>query len=114
MTATRKHILLAPTWFGGFCGFIAFLIFGAVPGLVYGGYLGVSLASVVLGAPIVATTLAQGMTFGGMVAGLAASCFFFLVTGAFVGTSLALPFRGALRRAATAFERRHEMGRAAG
>ena len=75
---------------------------GAVPGLLYGGYMGLAMAPILFGGPVQATILAKVVTFGGMFLGLTASLFFFLVMGAFLGTALGLPFAGALKKLATA------------
>ena len=95
-----RHFQLIPTYAGAFAAFIAYLFVGAVPGLLYGGYMGLAMASVLFGVPVQATVLAKVVTFGGMFLGLVASLFFFVVMGALVGTALGLPFAGVLRRMA--------------
>ncbi len=100
MASTRKHYLFLPTYIGAGLGFIAYLVIGAVPGLLYGGYMGLAMSGVLFGAPVESTLAAKAVTFGGMLLGLAASFCFFLVMGALGGTAVGLPFAGALRRLA--------------
>ena len=98
MTSKRKHFLFLPTYIGAGLGFIAYVIAGAVPGLLYGGYMGLAMSGVLFGAPVEATMAAKAITFGGMLLGLAASFAFFLVFGALLGTGAGLPFARVLRR----------------
>ena len=98
MSKHHKKAVLYPTYGGAALGFVAYLILGVVPGLLYGGYMGLVMASVVLGAPVEPTLLAKVITGGGMLLGLVASLFFFLVVGALVGTVLGMPFIPLLKR----------------
>ena len=102
MASKRKHYLFLPTYIGAALGFVAYLMVGAVPGLLYGGYMGLAMAGVLFGAPIETTLAVKGVTFGGMLLGLAASLCFFLVMGALCGTAVGLPFARSLRRLAGA------------
>ena len=65
MTSTKKQAntrAALPTWIGAGVGFIAFVLVGAIPGLLYGGYMGLIMAGAAsiglfgygLGFPIVA------------------------------------------------------------
>ena len=80
---------LLPTYVGAAVSFLACIAIGAVPGTLFG----------TLAEP---TVLARVITGSGMVLGLGASLFFFLVAGAFLGTLAGLPFAGVLRRMAEA------------
>lgn len=100
MASKRKHFMFLPTYIGAGIGFVAYLIVGAVPGLLYGGYMGLAMSGVLFGAPVESTLAAKAVTFGGMLLGLAASFFFFLVMGALFGTAVGLPFARSLRRLA--------------
>lgn len=95
---TRRNLTLMPTWLGAAIGFVAYLVLGALPGLLYGGYAGLAMYGVLFGNPGEPTLLARLVTGGGMVLGLLACLFFFLVAGAFLGTLAGLPFAAALRR----------------
>jgi len=90
----NEYALKAPlsAKIGAGAGFIAFLAFGLIPGLLYGGYIGLIMSAVLFGAPVEPTLAARFMTGGGMVLGLAASMFFFLVVGAVVGTLVGFVF----------------------
>ncbi len=102
MTSHRNHIALLPTYIGAAVSFLAYIAVGAVPGILYGGYMGLSMSSALFGNLAEPTVLARVITGGGMVLGLCASLFFFLVAGAFLGTLAGLPFAGVLRRMAEA------------
>ena len=94
----RARILLLPTWIGAGLGFVAYLFLGAVPGLLYGGYMGLVMAGTLLGMPVEPTLAAKIITGSGMLLGLVASLFFFVVVGAFVGAVVGWPFLPLLRR----------------
>jgi hypothetical protein len=64
--------------------FVIFLFVGALPGVLYGGYLGLVVAHSVLGTPNEGTVLARMLIGSGMVLGFSASLALFLVTGAAV------------------------------
>ena len=93
---------LLPTYVGAAESFLACIAIGAVPGTLFGGYMGLALPSTLFGTLAEPTVLARVITGSGMVLGLGASLFFFLVAGAFLGTLAGLPFAGALRRMAEA------------
>lgn len=101
-TSKRNHLPLIPTYLGAATGFVAFLFAGAVPGVLYGGYMGLAMAWALLGHAHEPTIVMRMITGGGMVLGLLAALFFFLVAGAFLGTVVGLPFVPALKRAAQA------------
>lgn len=101
---THRDLTLMPTWLGAGTGFVAYVFLGALPGLLYGGYAGLAMSGVLFGELLEPTFLARLVTGGGMVLGLLAALFFFLVAGAFLGTVLGLPFAGVLRRLSEANE----------
>jgi len=76
------------TIFGASIGFVAFLVFGAVPGLLYGGYMGLIMAGAIFGTPVEPTLITRIITGGGMVLGLLASISLFLVVGAVMGAAV--------------------------
>jgi len=96
----RNHYALLPTYIGAAISFLLYIAIGAVPGVLYGGYMGLVMAGALFGSTMEPTTLVRIVTGGGMVLGLLASMFFFLVSGAFVGTIMGMPFAKALRRMA--------------
>ncbi|MBI5608426.1 MAG: hypothetical protein HY902_06055 [Deltaproteobacteria bacterium] len=98
MATTRNHIVLLPTYIGAALTFVAFLFIGAVPGVLYGGYMGMTMYNVLFGSAGDNSWLARLVVGGGMGLGLAATLFFFLVAGAVAGTLLGLPFAPMLRR----------------
>lgn len=101
MTTTRRsHLPFVPSYIGAGIGFLTFLVLGAVPGTLYGGYIGLGMSSLLFGTGSDPTWPARIITGGGMVLGLVAALFLFLVAGAFLGTLLGLPFAKLLRRAA--------------
>ncbi len=102
MKTNRNHIQLLPTYIGTGASFLAYLFAGAVPGILYGGYMGLIMSTALFGNAAEPTLLARIVTGGGMALGLFASLFFFLVIGAFLGTVLGLPFAPILRRMAEA------------
>ena len=102
MNTRRNHVQLLPTYFGTAVSFIAYLLVGAVPGILYGGYMGLMMSSALFGNPATPSLVGRLVTGGGMALGLFASLFFFLVIGAFLGTVLGLPFAPMLRRLAEA------------
>ncbi len=100
MNTRRNHIQLLPTYIGTAVSFLTYLVLGAVPGILYGGYMGLVMASALFGNAAEPSMLARIVTGGGMALGLFASLFFFLVIGAFIGTVVGLPFAPILRRIA--------------
>ncbi len=99
-TARRSHLPLIPSYIGAGLGFLAFLVLGAIPGTLYGGYIGLAMSSMLLGSAADPSWPARIITGGGMVLGLLAALFLFLVAGAVVGTLMGMPFAKVLRRAA--------------
>ena len=106
MKLSKKSTLLAPTYTGATAGFVAFLFLGAIPGLLYGGYMGLMMTASLFGTPVEPTMMAKMVTGGGMLIGLVSSLFFFLVMGALAGTVAGLPFMPLLKSIATRSERR--------
>ena len=102
MTTQRNHIALLPTYTGAAVALLAYVAVGAVPGILYGGYMGLTMTAALFGGVAEPSVVGRVITGGGMVLGLLASLFFFLVAGAFTGTLCGLPFAPALRRMAQA------------
>lgn len=102
MKANQNHIQLLPTYIGAGVSFIAYVLVGAVPGLLYGGYMGLMMSNALFGNAGTPTLIDRVVTGGGMALGLFATLFFFLVLGAFIGTVVGLPFAPILRRMAEA------------
>lgn len=103
-TNSRNHLALMPTYIGAGLGFLAFALIGAIPGVLYGGYMGMVMANALFGHVDEASMVARMVTGGGMVLGVLATAFFFLVAGAFAGTLAGLPFAKLLRARETAAE----------
>lgn len=80
------------SYIGAAVGFVAFLVLGAIPGILFGGYAGLALSGVLFGVPVESTIVAQIITFGGMALGLLASFSLFVVLGALAGTAISIPF----------------------
>lgn len=99
-TTRRSHLPFVPSYIGAGLGFLGFLLLGAVPGTLYGGYMGLALSSVLLGSAGEPSLMARVITGGGMVMGLLAALVMFLIAGAVLGTLIGLPFARSLRRAA--------------
>jgi uncharacterized protein involved in cysteine biosynthesis len=78
------------TFSGAGLGFLAYLVLGVIPGLLYGGYAGLFMAGAMFGTPVESTLVVKGITFGGILLGGLASLFIFLVAGAFLGSVTAL------------------------
>jgi hypothetical protein len=80
------------TWslLGAAVGFAAFLGAGLLPGLLYGGYAAVALASVVSGGPVGPTLAARGLVVLGMAFGALLCAALFAVAGAAAGVALAV------------------------
>lgn len=85
------------TWFGAGVAFIAFLLTGAVPALVYGGYMGLMTANVLFGHPADPQLVTRLMAGGGMALGFVATLFLYLVLGAALGTGVGALVRGVTR-----------------
>jgi hypothetical protein len=98
MKTRNNHIQLFPTYFGAAISLIGYILVGAVPGILYGGYMGLMMSNALFGHAGTPTLIDRVVTGGGMALGLFASLFFFLVVGAFIGTVLGLPFAPILRR----------------
>lgn len=98
MSLSKKTTLLLPTYLGSAIGFFSFLFFGAIPGLLYGGYMGLIMTGALFGTPVEPTFVAKLVTGGGMLVGLVSSLFFFLVMGALLGTIIGWPFLPLLKK----------------
>ena len=73
---------------GSLISFILFLLFGLVPALLYGGYMGLIMAATLFG-PITTTGLfTQLIVAGGMCLGVSATLSLFLVTGGLGGAAI--------------------------
>jgi hypothetical protein len=105
-TVPRKRHASLPTYIGAGTGFVAFIAFGAMPGLLYGGYMGLMMAGALFGTPVEPNILARLITGGGMLLGLLASLFLFLVVGSVVGTSCGIVLRPMARLVADAAAQR--------
>jgi hypothetical protein len=99
-TTRHSHLPFVPSYIGAGLGFLGFLLLGAVPGTLYGGYMGLALSSVLFGSAAEPSLMARVITGGGMVMGLLAALVMFLIAGAVLGTLVGLPFARSLRRAA--------------
>ncbi len=104
---TKRHTNL-PSYIGAGAGFVAFIALGAMPGLLYGGYMGLMMAGALFGTPVEPNAVARLITGGGMLLGLLASLFLFLVVGAVVGTSCGIVLRSMARVVANAAAGRTE------
>lgn len=71
---------------GAAVAFLAFLVVGAIPGLLYGGYLGLMMGNALFGHTNEISLLARMMTGGGMLLGFFAVMSVFLVAGGVLGT----------------------------
>lgn len=87
----EKTKMLLPTYTGALIGFLVFLAIGAIPGLLYGGYMGLTMLAALTSSPIEPTIIAKVMTGGGMLIGLLASVSFFVVIGSLIGTVIGAP-----------------------
>lgn len=86
------------SYLGAGIAFVAYLVAGLVPSLVYGGYMGLMLSGVLFGHDNSEHLAARLTVGGGMILGCVATLFLFLVLGAFVGNMVG----AALRRAVPA------------
>ncbi len=98
--STRSQ--LVPTYAGSAAGLMLWAIFGALPGLLYGGYMGLAMGQAILGHNEAPSLMLRLVTGGGMVLGGLASLFLFLVFGALCGTLLGMAFGGMAQRATEA------------
>jgi hypothetical protein len=101
-TVPKKRAVNLPSYVGAGAGFVAFIALGAMPGLLYGGYMGLMMAGALFGTPVEPNAIARIITGGGMLLGLLASLFLFLVVGAVVGTSCGIVLRSLARVLANA------------
>lgn len=86
-----------PTYIGSVVGLITFLVIGLVPGIMYGGHMGLVMVEALLGMHAEPTLFTRIVTGGGLVLGVVTTLFFFLVVGALVGTFAGLLLRPFLR-----------------
>jgi hypothetical protein len=75
------------TYAGAAIAFVLFLVVGALPGLLYGGYLGLFMANALFGAGEL-TTVSRLMAGGGMLLGFSAALALFLVVGSVLGAAV--------------------------
>ena len=73
------------SYIGSALGFVAWLVFGAIPGMLYGGYTGLLMAGILFGMPVESSWAAKILVGGGILLGLVASLFFFLAMSALAG-----------------------------
>jgi hypothetical protein len=64
---------------------VAFIMFGLLPSMLYGGYAGILLASGIFGTPVQATFIVRAFVVIGMVFGVTAIASLFAVVGAVAG-----------------------------
>ena len=88
-TTTRKSTSKTFTLVGAGIGLVAFLAFGLLPSILYGGYAGVMLAGGIFGTPVDASFVVRAFIVGGMVIGVAAAGSLFAVLGAVAGAAVA-------------------------
>jgi hypothetical protein len=88
-TTTRKNTSKTFTLVGAGIGLVAFLAFGLLPSVLYGGYAGVMLAGGIFGTPVDASFVVRAFIVGGMVIGVAAAGSLFAVVGAAAGAAVA-------------------------
>ena len=74
------------TTIGAAISFLVFLVVGAVPGLLYGGYLGLMMGNALFGAVGELSLITRMMAGGGMLLGFFAVMGLFLVAGGVLGT----------------------------
>lgn len=86
---------------GGLVGLVTYLVVGLLPSVVYGGFVGVTLASGIFGAPVDAHVIARLIVLFGMVIGLLATAALFVVVGAALGAGVYAVVRAILPKAAT-------------
>lgn len=94
---SRKHT--SPTLVGSGIAFVLFLLTGAVPSLVYGGYAGLMVGGAFFGHGTSEQLGTRIMTGSGMVVGFILTLGFFLTIGAVVGRLVGVAMH---RRAAEA------------
>lgn len=73
---------------GGIVGLVTYLVVALLPSIVYGGFVGVTLASGIFGTPVDANILARVVVLFGMVVGLLATAGLFVVVGAALGAAV--------------------------
>ncbi len=101
MIHDRSNPVYYPTYAGAAASFIAFLFVGVVPGLLYGSYMGLTMSGILLGHSTDPNIVAKIIIVGGMVLGLLATMFFFVIIGAFFGTLVGFPFHSILKKMGT-------------
>jgi len=81
---------------GGALGLLAYLAFGLLPSVVYGGFAGVALASGMLGHAVDASVLSKSIVLFGVLVGVLSTAGIFVILGAATGAgifSLSMAFR---------------------
>ncbi len=97
-TNSTQH---SETFFGAGIAFVAFLLTGAMPAVVYGGYTGLILSNIFFGSVETALTASRWMTGAGMVVGVLATLSLYLVIGAGLGAAVGARRKAAVHAAAT-------------
>jgi len=69
-------------------GLVAFLVVGLLPSLLYGGYAGVILGTVIFGSPIHESVFAQAIVVLGVLSGVLAIGGVFVLSGAIVANGI--------------------------
>ena len=82
----NEKVVVVSMYSGLGVGFVSFLAIGLVPGLLYGGYMGLIMAGAMFGTPVEPTLFARFLTGGGMGLGVLMALTFFLVAGSVAGT----------------------------
>ena len=75
-------------FYGGIVGLVAFLVFGLLPSLLYGGYAAVILAAAIFGSPIHESVFAQATVILGVLSGVLAIGGIFVLGGAIVANGV--------------------------
>jgi hypothetical protein len=73
---------------GSVMGLILFILFGLIPSLLYGGYMGLTMSTLLLGPIASAGWIAQFIVAGGMGLGCVATLSLFLVLSALLGAGI--------------------------
>ena len=78
---------------GSLISFVLFVLFGLVPALLYGGYMGLIMTTTLLGPVVAAGLFSQFLVAGGMCLGVVATLALFLVLGALGGAGIESVYR---------------------
>jgi len=95
---TRRSSYHTFVFAGGVVGLLAFLAFGLLPSVVYGGFAGVTLAAAIFGHPLEASMIARAIVVFGTVVGLLATAAIFVVSGSALAAGLFSGVRALVHR----------------